>query len=118
MHLNSVSEAAQYLVDYYNANEIGVARGDEWAIIESYTVETKYGWIFNIDSKRYIETGDSLYRVLGIGGVVVHKDGSMHGTGNDGSWKLRIKAYEATTFPSPFRKLIAVLYLMREFFIK
>jgi Immunity protein 35 len=59
---------------------------DEMVIQEDYIVEKDYGWILPYMSKRYIETGDYSYFVLGNYPIVVMKADSsiklLHRAGN------------------------------------
>ena len=41
------------------------------AIIDSETVEKPYGWIFFYNSRRYVESGELVYALVGQGPVVV-----------------------------------------------
>jgi len=47
--------------------------GDEWIIVEAETIERDFGWVFFYNSKRFIETGDFIYRLAGNGPVIFNK---------------------------------------------
>lgn len=49
----------------------GVGGAEGVSIIESWTIEKPYGWIFFYNSRRYVETGELLYSLVGQGPVVV-----------------------------------------------
>ena len=49
----------------------GVGGADGIAIIESETIQKPYGWIFFYNSRRYVESGELIYALVGQGPVVV-----------------------------------------------
>ncbi len=49
----------------------------DWAIVQDLTVKTDVGWVFHYQSRTYIETGDSLYKRLGGGPLLVSNDGAV-----------------------------------------
>lgn len=49
----------------------GVGGADGIAIIDSQTIEKPYGWIFFYNSRRYVESGELAYALVGHGPVVV-----------------------------------------------
>jgi hypothetical protein len=52
----------------------GVGGADGISIIESQTIEKPYGWIFFYNSRRYVESGELVYALVGQGPVVVVAD--------------------------------------------
>ena len=114
MLLNNVAEAKQFVLDDLNAEDGMLASGDAWTIVDTDTLEREYGWIFNCQSRKYIETGDSTYCVKGLGGVVVDRDGSIHLMACMGSRKTRFRVYDARRNPTLLRRFIAVIYELRD----
>lgn len=52
---------------------------DEVIILDQFTIEKPYGWVFFYDSKRYVETKDIGFALAGNGPLIVEKlDGSLH----------------------------------------
>lgn len=52
----------------------GVGGPDGISIIESQTVQKPYGWVFFYNSRRYLESGELVYALVGQGPVVVVAD--------------------------------------------
>jgi len=50
-----------------------IEKDEKLALIENNTIERDFGWIFFYNSKRYIETDDSLYMLAGNGPIFVDK---------------------------------------------
>jgi Immunity protein 35 len=46
---------------------------DPFIVIEKNTIEKPFGWVFFYNSKTFIETGESRYRLAGNGPVIVNK---------------------------------------------
>ncbi|MEZ4263997.1 MAG: YrhB domain-containing protein [Polyangiaceae bacterium] len=46
----------------------GVGGTDGIAIIDSQTIEKPYGWVFYYNSRRYVESGDLVYALVGLVG--------------------------------------------------
>jgi len=44
---------------------------EEIVINDAHTIEKPYGWIFYYNTRRYYETGDIMYKILGRGPVIV-----------------------------------------------
>ena len=56
--------------------------GDEPVILDEYTVERDFGWVFFYDSRRHQETGAFAYVIAGNAPLIVNKfDSSLHHTG-------------------------------------
>ena len=49
------------------------ASADPFVLVEKSTIETSFGWVFFYNSKRFVETGESRYRLAGNGPVIVNK---------------------------------------------
>jgi hypothetical protein len=114
MLLNNVDQAKQYVLDDLNAEQGILAPGDEWTIVDADTIEGKYGWIFNCQSRKYIETHDSTFCVKGLGGVVADRDGSIHLMNIQGSRATRFRVYDAKHDPTLLKYLIAAIYELRD----
>src|SRR5260221_12557700 len=112
MVLHNVYEARQFVIEHFNATHLGLAPEDEWTVVDSDTVERAYGWIFNCQSRKYVETKDSTFRVRGgPGGVVVDRDGSIHVLLNESSRQTRFRLYDEQRNPSLIRRFMANIYL-------
>jgi hypothetical protein len=48
--------------------------GDERIVVLDKTIEKPFGWVFIYSSKKYIETGELMYRLYGNGPVIVNKN--------------------------------------------
>jgi len=47
---------------------------DELIIRDENTIEKEYGWIFIAESRKYLETKDYRYLLVGIGPILVEKE--------------------------------------------
>ncbi len=65
-------EARAAVVERLHRRGVGGAEGI--AIIDSETIEKFYGWIFFYNSRRYVESGELVYALVGQGPVVVVAD--------------------------------------------
>ena len=64
-------------------------------IIESMTIEKPYGWIFFYNSRRYVETGELAYALIGQGPVIVLCDtGEIIETGSRYPSEVTIRMME------------------------
>lgn len=55
---------------------------DEWVILDEYTIERGWGWVFFYDSRRYRETGDIHFAVAGNAPYFVRQsDGAVFEAG-------------------------------------
>ncbi len=74
------SDARQIALSYVRAKERDY--GGELVLLDQYTIERSFGWVFFFDSKRHNETGDFRDAVAGNAPIVVTKaDGRVHVTG-------------------------------------
>lgn len=81
---------------YHNSN-------DEIVILDKHTVERAYGWIFFYQSKKFIQTENISYMLIGNGPIVIEKiDGKTHCLGS-GYYKLEdeIRDFEIRRFGKP-----------------
>lgn len=46
---------------------------DEFVVIEGKTEERGFGWVVFYNSRKFVETGESRYRLAGNGPVIVNK---------------------------------------------
>ena len=105
--LSSIKEAKKAVLDFFNPEPEMEAIGDEYVIVDEDTRVTNYGWIFHVNSRRFVETGDDRFMLIGNDPVIVEKsDGSVHTTGSFHSHITEIKWYEAQREPSILRGLI------------
>jgi len=73
----------------------GVGGVDGVVILESKTLEKRYGWAFFYNAKKFIETGDMLYSLVGGGPVMVLADtGAIHELGSARSPLEEIATFE------------------------
>ena len=55
----------------------------ELVILDEFTREEEFGWMFFYQSKQFMETRDIRGMLVGGGGIIVNKyDGSVHQTGS------------------------------------
>jgi hypothetical protein len=46
---------------------------DPFVVVEKSTIERPFGWVFFYNSKKFLDTGISRYRLAGNGPVIVNK---------------------------------------------
>ncbi|HRH41948.1 MAG TPA: YrhB domain-containing protein [Pyrinomonadaceae bacterium] len=69
--------------------------GDEPIILDDLIIEKDFGWVFFYHSRKYIETEDFKYYILGNAPIIVNKfDGSLNYTGTAYETDYYIKEYE------------------------
>ena len=69
--------------------------GDKIVIMDEKTIEKNWGWIFFYQGKRWIETKDRRYKILGLYPIVIEKnDGSLHFLDVRGSLEECVREYE------------------------
>ncbi|MCY6493928.1 YrhB domain-containing protein [Leptolyngbya sp. GGD] len=84
--------AQQFVLKYINDN-YHIA-DDELVVVDEYTIEKEYGWVFFYESKRYLETGSFSDRVLGNVPILVEKQGKLHPFGSVRSVEEYLIEYE------------------------
>jgi hypothetical protein len=47
---------------------------NELVIQDKFTVEFETGWVFYYQSRKYLETGDILFRLMGNGPIIIDKE--------------------------------------------
>lgn len=60
-------------------------------ILESYTEEHYFGWLFYWNSQQFAESGDPMHMLVGSGPLIIDReDGSLHetGSGRPTSWHV------------------------------
>ena len=76
----TIDDARQMVLNYLKQIEQGV--GCELVLLDRFTLEREFGWVFFYNSKRYEETGEFSYTLAGNAPIVVTRDdGLMHETG-------------------------------------
>ena len=89
--------AQQLVVDYLY--KFPQARRYHYVIMEEYTIEKEYGWIFFYNSRRFLETGDESAALFGNGPIVVeNSNGSIHPLGTLNPLEEEIGLYEAERY--------------------
>lgn len=73
------------------AQEIGV----ELEIVDKFTLERGFGWVFFYDSAKHLETGKISDAIAGNAPIIVDRnDGSVHETGTAHPVEHYIQVYE------------------------
>jgi hypothetical protein len=68
---------------------------DPFVVVEKSTIEKPFGWVFFYNSKRFVETGESRYRLAGNGPVIVNKhNGSVEFFGSAKPLQEIVTEYE------------------------
>lgn len=71
--------------------------GDEPMILDEYTVEREFGWVFFYDSRKHQETQSFEFALAGNAPVIVNRiDGFLHSTGTAFPTEHYIREYEET----------------------
>jgi hypothetical protein len=80
----SKEEARQIVVnqlEFHQSTDWSL-KDDQLVIIDEYTIEKDFGWIFFYQSKKFLETDNFSYYLVGNGGYIVNRfDGSFEVTG-------------------------------------
>ncbi len=70
---------------------------EEWAILDQYTIEKPWGWIFFYNSREYAKTGDEKYPLIGNAPYIVNREThELVATGTAEDIEVYIADYEAT----------------------
>jgi len=70
---------------------------EEWVILDQYTIEKSWGWVFFYNSREYVSTGDPQYQLIGNAPYIVNKaTGELADTGTAEDIEVYISRYEAT----------------------
>ena len=51
--------------------------GEPCVVIDTHTIEKPFGWVFFYNTKKFVETGISRYRLAGNGPVIVNKHNGL-----------------------------------------
>ena len=72
--------ATRIAVDYLNEKRMDSPGPfhDELTILEEYTEENNFGWLFYYDTKLYKETNNPIYGLAGNFPIIVTRDGQVH----------------------------------------
>jgi hypothetical protein len=69
--------------------------GDPYVVVEESTIEKPFGWVFFYNSKKFVDTGISRYRLAGNGPAIVNKnDGTIEFCGSNKPPEELIGEYE------------------------
>jgi hypothetical protein len=82
------------LIAFECVNEKYSVEGDELIVLDEYTIEKSYGWVFFYQSKRYLETQSISHRVGGNGPILVTKLGEVYQFGTLHSVETYLEQYE------------------------
>lgn len=70
---------------------------EEWVIVDDYTIEKPWGWVFFYNSREYATTGDPQYQLFGNAPYIVNKETSeLSETGTAEDIEVYIARYETT----------------------
>lgn len=70
---------------------------EEWVILDEYTIERPWGWVFFYNSREYATTGDPGSQLFGNAPYMVNKEtGEIFDTGTAEEIDVYIARYEAT----------------------
>lgn len=70
---------------------------DDWVILDQYTIEKPWGWVFFYDSRKYVTTGDPKYQLVGNAPYIVNREThELVATGTAEAIEVYIAGYEAT----------------------
>ncbi len=69
--------------------------GDQLVVIDGFTMQKDYGWVFFYNSSRYLESNDESYLVAGNSPLIVEKDGTMHWLGTAKPVEEYLAAFES-----------------------
>jgi Immunity protein 35 len=73
---------------------------DEIIILDEHTIEKSWGWVFFHTSKKWYETGEIKYAIVGNSPIIVEKlTGSLIATGTAMATERYIENYERTGRP-------------------
>ena len=76
--------------------ELAVESGLDLVLLDEYTIERSFGWMFFYTTRQAYETGDPRYGLGGNAPVIVDRtDGSLHATGTAYDAEPYLDAYEA-----------------------
>ena len=66
-------------------------------ILEENTIEKEFGWVFFYQSRKFLETGDYRFYLLGNSPLIINRNnGEVHVTGTARSAEYYINEYENT----------------------
>ena len=66
-----------------------------YVVVESKTIEKRYGWVFVFNSKKYLETWNIIFSLGGNGPIVVEREsGRLHQLGSALSLQDSVKQFE------------------------
>lgn len=65
----SYHEARNKVIAILRGRQIGGLEGV--VILDSMTIAKPYGWVFFYNSKKFVDTGDKIYSLVGGGPIVV-----------------------------------------------
>lgn len=116
-------EARDIVYKHFNSLDPNDPRIDparfEYKILidDRFTLKKRYGWVFKVNSSKYLETQEAGHNILGVGPVIVEKDnGTIYRGRTIFSTETEIKLYEIRKLPLPLwlRYLIAEIYVLQK----
>lgn len=101
MEKNEARQLVQNALEKHRGSDQPV----EIVILDEYTREEDFGWVFFYQSKQYGETGDFRFALFGNAPFIVNKrDGSLHTTGTAQTIEHYIENYRRTGNPHGKRR--------------
>lgn len=88
----TIEQARELAEQFANANYS--VEGDRIVVLDEFTQTKTYGWIFSLQSKRYVDTNNFSYMLVGLGPTIVMNDGSIHQFGTAVQPEEAIRAFE------------------------
>jgi len=68
---------------------------DSFIVVDKYTIDKAFGWVFFYNSAKFVQTGISKYRLFGNGPIIVNKfSGAIEFCGSGTPPEDIIKDYE------------------------
>ena len=68
-------------------------------LIDEYTQEESFGWVFFYQSKKYLETGDFRHALAGNAPLIITRTGELHVTGTAEPLERYLERFRATGDP-------------------
>jgi hypothetical protein len=92
-------QAAKKIVfDFINTRCASV--DDEFIIIDDQVIATEFGWVFPYNSKKFLETKELIYAVLGNAPIIFdNRDDSIHITGTSHGMAFYIEQHRNNYIP-------------------
>jgi hypothetical protein len=86
-----------YVIEQQQDMDLDVLEdGNNLVIVMEDIIEKNYGWVFSYQPRKFIETGEIQYSILGNSPILILKeDGSMYDLGTYQSIESALQEYES-----------------------